>query len=240
MLAVLLLFKTGLPVKLNGPVKLGWDKQILKGITGIGSSSAIEQFVLRSGFFLYTRMIADLGTVAFAAHQIALTVSNLSTNLGQALGMASSSFTGHHLGAKKPDHAVSYVITLHFSALILSAVVTIIFLFSGDRMARLFTTDLSVIDIFAPILIVLAVINPAQNTFLVYSGAIKGARDTRWPLFVSLIGLIFVRIPLVFISVHYLRWGLTGAWIATAVEKYLGYGLLRIRFSRGKWKDIRI
>lgn len=239
-LAILLLFKTRLPVRLDRTIKPGWDRRILMGITGIGSSSAVEQFVLRSGFFLYTRMIADLGTVAFAAHQIALTVSNLSTNLGQALGMASSSFTGRHLGAKRPDRAVSFVSILHGSAFFISLIVSLLFFLSGDRLVRLFSTDLSVIGIFAPILIILAVINPAQNTFLVYSGAIKGAGDTRWPLLVSLIGLIFVRIPLVYITIYYLDWGLAGAWLATAVEKYLGYVMLRIRFSRGRWREVRI
>ncbi|MBN2657556.1 MAG: MATE family efflux transporter [Spirochaetales bacterium] len=240
LLALMLLFKTSLPVRLDKDISLGWDKKILKGIVGIGSSSAAEQLVLRSGFFLYTRMIANLGTVSFAAHQIALTVSNLSTNLGQALGMASSSFTGRQLGAGRPDKAVHYVKLLHHGAFLLSLLVSILFLLSGDGLVRIFTTDFKVIDVFAPILFILAVINPAQNTFLVYSGSIKGAGDTRWPLLVSLIGLIFVRIPLVFITIRYLNWGLTGAWIATAVEKYLGYIMLRIRFTGGKWKEVRI
>ncbi|MBB6481233.1 MATE family efflux transporter [Spirochaeta isovalerica] len=240
MLGLVLLFKTKLPVRLKGKVVLGWDKTVLKGIAGIGSSSAAEQLVLRSGFFLYTRMIANLGTVAFAAHQVALTVSNLSTNLGQALGIASSSFTGRHLGAQRPDRAVLYVQVLHHGAFLISLIVSILFLLSGDGLVRIFTADIKVIDVFGPILFILAVINPAQNTFLVYSGSIKGAGDTRWPLLVSLVGLIFVRIPLVYISIHYLKWGLTGAWIATAVEKYLGYIMLRIRFAGGKWKKVKI
>lgn len=240
LLAVLLLFRTPLPVRLRGKLYFRPDKSILGGIWGIGSSAAAEQVVTRGGFLLYTRMVADLGTVAFAAHQVMLTISNLSTNLGQALGMASSSFTGRHLGAGRTDRAISYTRTLISAAFALSLIVSAVFLLWGRGLSQLFTSDQSVVKLLVPLMVILAVINPAQNTRLVYSGSIKGAGDTKWPLFVSLTGLIFIRLPLVYLFISRMGWGLAGAWIATAIDKYVGYFLLWLRFRTGGWKRVPI
>lgn len=239
-LAILLLFRTPLPVVLKGKTSLKPDRKILAGIWGIGSSAAAEQVVTRGGFLLYTRMISELGTIPFAAHQVLLTVSNLSTNLGQALGMASSSFTGRHLGARREDLAESYTKTLINIALVLSVAVSLVFLFLGRELSSVFTTDKAVLTLLVPMMVLLAIINPAQNTQLVYSGAIKGAGDTRWPLFVSLVGLIFVRLPLVYLFIRHLGWGVSGAWIATAADKFIGYFLLNLRFRKGSWKGVKI
>jgi len=239
-LAVTLLFTTRLPVRLDRSVRPGLDGEMILRIVRIGSASALEQIILRVGFFIYTRSIAGLGTLAFAAHHICLNISGLSTNLGQALGMASTSFTGRSLGAGKPSKAMEYVKELELTALILSLGVSLAFVLFGRNIAMIYTDDPGVLKALIPVLAVLAVINPAQNTLLVLSGSLKGAGDTKWPLLTSLLGLSVIRIPLVLLLLKYTDLGLKGAWIAAAAEKYLSYLLFRFRYDRGGWKTLAI
>ncbi|MDC7238888.1 MAG: MATE family efflux transporter, partial [Spirochaetales bacterium] len=104
----------------------------------------------------------------------------------------------------------------------------------------IFTSDMSVISLLVPVLITLAVINPAQNTLLVYSGSLKGAGDTKRVLIITVSGLLLVRLPLVFFLIKGVGMGLNGAWIAAALEKYLMLLLFFIYFSRGKWRNTRV
>ena len=50
----------------------------LKRIFNIGIPSALEQFVLRAGQLTFVRIVAELGTIAFATHQIAMNIQSLS------------------------------------------------------------------------------------------------------------------------------------------------------------------
>lgn len=214
-----------------------FKKGIIKKIVSIGSASAIEQFILRFGFFLYTRTVADLGTIVFAAHQICLNISNLSTNFGHAIGMASTSFTGRLLGAGNVKESKLYINTLFKIGLIISLFIIISFLFWGEPIIGLYTSDIEITEILLPVFIVLAIISPAQNSLLVYSGAFKGAGDTKWPLLTTLVGLIGIRLPLVYLLVKVFPMGLMGAWIATAAEKYIALFFYMIRY---KTSSIRV
>ena len=44
----------------------------------VGGNAMFEQIALRFGFFVYARVVADLGTDAFAAHQICAQFLSLS------------------------------------------------------------------------------------------------------------------------------------------------------------------
>ena len=240
-LALLTLFLTPLPIRISvKEIDLRLDREIILRIGRIGMISAIEQLILRFGFFLYTRTIAQLGTASFAAHQVLLSISNLSTNFGHALGMASTSFTGRYLGAEKAERAEAYVKTLFTLAVAISLGVSVLFLLKGYELARIFTSDAEVINLLVPVLITLAVINPAQNSLLVYSGSLKGAGDTKRVLIITVSGLLLVRLPLVFLLIKGVGMGLNGAWIAAALEKYLMLLLFYIYFSRGKWRNTRV
>ncbi|QEN04325.1 MATE family efflux transporter [Thiospirochaeta perfilievii] len=239
-IAIILLFVTKLDIRLDQNISLGFDKKIIGKIINIGSASAAEQIILRVGFFLYTKTIANLGTIAFAAHQVCLNISNLSTNFGHALGMASTSFTGRLLGAKEKKLTIEYIVKLILIGLGISGIISLFFLFKGQAIASFYTDDTDVIELLVPVIIILAIINPAQNSLLVLSGALKGAGETRWPLLTSLIGLIFIRLPLVYLFIKVFNLGLYGAWIATVIEKYISLIILRFAFRKGKWRDREI
>ena len=63
---------------------------MLKRITKIGLPSAAEQLVLRVRLLAFTVTITSLGTKVFAAHQIVITILNLSFVNGQAWDAAYS------------------------------------------------------------------------------------------------------------------------------------------------------
>ncbi|MDR0897789.1 MAG: MATE family efflux transporter, partial [Oscillospiraceae bacterium] len=80
-------------------------KDTLQAIGKVGGNAMLEQVALRVGFFLYARLVADLGTISFAAHQVCQQFLNLSFNFGDGIGVASTSLVGQMLGRKRPDLA---------------------------------------------------------------------------------------------------------------------------------------
>jgi len=237
-MALYALFQTDLPVAISWKDRFRLDFSILKRIMNIGISAAGEQFFMRFGLLLYAKIIAGLGTEAFAAHQICLNVTQLLSNVINGFSMAASSFTGRNLGAKRPDLAETYCNELQKIGLVFSVFAGLMFFFAGSPISRIYTSDQGVIRQAADVLRITILIVVPQNYLSIVSGCLRGAGDTRWPLISSFIGMIFARVSLAALFVLVFHWGLIGAWMAAISDQTVRSILIYYRFKTGKWKEI--
>ncbi len=239
-MSIYIICTSKLPIAVTLKDKFRLDFSMLKRIMNIGIGAAGEQLVLRVGLILFTKMVADLGTVYFAAHQIGININSLSFNFGQALGMAATSFTGRSLGAKKPEMAENYCREIRRMGMVISIFISASFLFFGAGIARLYTPDAAVIVNVVIILRILALIIPAQNSQIIIAGGLRGAGDTRWTLISTFCGVFFVRVILAFFLIKVLMLGLVGAWIAVGLDQLVRSTVIYLRFRNGKWKLLRV
>ncbi len=128
------------------------DKNSLKSLFSVGSSSFVEQIFMRTGFLLYSLIIANLGTSAFAAHQIGMNIINISFSLGDGLAVAGVALIGQNLGKKRPDLAKIYGSICRRMGLIASIMISIIYAILGKDIFRLFTNDPDVLKYSANII----------------------------------------------------------------------------------------
>ncbi len=105
-------------VNLREKFRFNWD--IAARVAKIGFPAAIEQFIMRGGMVIFTRTISGLGTVTYAAHQVALNITSLSFTTGQGFAMSATSLVGRPLGAKKPDMAEMLANAAHKLAMMVS------------------------------------------------------------------------------------------------------------------------
>ena len=82
-----------------------FDRTTLNGLVSVGASSMVESVFLRLGFLINSRLIAGVGTNAFAAYQIVSQVTSLSFTLGDGVATAGTSLVGQSLGAGKFEKA---------------------------------------------------------------------------------------------------------------------------------------
>lgn len=239
-MSIYIIYTSKLPIAISLRDKFQLDFSLLKRIMNIGYAAAGEQMVLRIGMLFFIKMIADLGTIAFASHQIGISVISLSFNFGQALGMAATSMMGRSLGAKKPDLAETYGKEIRRLGLVVSACLLTIFFFLGRQIAMLYTSDLVVIANVAMILKIVAINMPAQTSQLIISGGLRGSGDTRWPLIATMAGVLGVRLILGFIFIKVLFWGVLGAWLAMTIDQFVRSAVIYFRFKTGKWKYIKV
>ncbi|MEE9174348.1 MAG: MATE family efflux transporter, partial [Thermoplasmata archaeon] len=69
---------------------------------------------------------------------------------------------------------------------------------------------------------------------------LRGAGDTRWPFYATLVGIYGLRLPLSFLLGYQLGLGLLGVWVALPIEYYIRSIIVAQRFQTGAWKAITV
>ncbi|MDF2545228.1 MAG: family efflux transporter [Anaerosolibacter sp.] len=230
--------KSIIKINLSNPFRLNRD--IIYNLIKIGVPASIEQLALRIGIFLFVKVVAALGTVTFAAHQICLSILGLSFQPGQAFGIAASSLVGRSLGAKEPDKAQEYARETRKLGSIISSFMAFIFFVFGPQIVGLYTKNPEIIRSASMALKVIALVQPFQSSQFILAGGLRGAGDTVFPLFSTFIGVLGVRVVLSYILVSIMGYGLVGAWMAVFADQLVRWALVYFRFQSGKWKYVTI
>ena len=183
------------------------------------------QIVAEAGSFaLVTFLVGTFGTRPLSGHQIALTVVSCTFQMALGIGAATSVRVGTEIGrgdAQATRRAGLVGIAAGTSIMIGGALL----LFAIPRaLARTLTDDPHVIEASLPFLFVAACFQLADGAQTVAQGALRGAGDTRFPLFVNLLGHWAIGLPLglalayaLDLGPETLWWGLSAGLFVVAV-----------------------
>lgn len=166
-------------------------------------------------------LIAKLGPVPLASHQIALNTASLAYMVPLGIGSAAAVRVGQALGRKDP-HGASRA---GWTAIALGAAfmfcVAIIFWAIPSSIARIYTSDPAVIAVASGLLFVGAFFQLFDGLQVVATGALRGAGDTRSPMLCHLIYYWGVGLPLGAYLCFSLGWGAKGFWTGFCVALIL-------------------
>lgn len=258
-LAIVLLLRgrNGLRLSLR---RLRPDLGLIRRIWRIALPSGAENVLFRTAQMLFFRVVAGLGTAAVAAQQIALNATSISFLPGFGFAVAATTLVGQSLGANDPRRAErsTYASFLWGGGLMVG--IGLFLLFFPGAFMRFFTDSPAVIDLGIVPLRLIAVAQPLLAATMIFSGALRGAGDTRAPLWINASDLWLVRVPLATLFTQgltvffptlataplpsWLRdglgWGLPGAWTALVIDMSLRGLRMLLRFRAGRWKEIQV
>ncbi len=216
------------------------DRELTGVILKLSAPAGIEEAVMNLGRLVGSFMLAGLGTVPFATHQVILTAESLSYMPGYGFAVAATSLVGQNLGARKPKRAYQHGMIAARLALMVMGVIALVFLVFPSVIIRIFTSDPQVVGLGALCLRIAAIEQPAIALELVLAGALRGAGDTRTPAMITTLCTWLLRIPLMYLSIYVFHWGLTAIWIITVIDWVVRASLVIIQFRRGKWQQIAL
>ncbi|HHW98135.1 MAG TPA: MATE family efflux transporter, partial [Firmicutes bacterium] len=189
---------------------------------------------------LYTRIVSGLGTLAYAAHTIAINVESLSFMPGFGFSIAATTLIGQNLGANRPDVAErSGYESVKIGMLFMGAVGLILFFFPGV-FVRLYTDDPEVTRMAVQVLRIVAISQPPMAAAFIFAGGLRGAGDTRWVMIITSASVWIVRLGLAYLLAITLNWQLVGAWIAMTVELFVRGTAIALRYRTGRWKKLKV
>ncbi|MFO8060283.1 MAG: MATE family efflux transporter [Bacillota bacterium] len=216
------------------------DLNMIRRILKVGMPAAIEQSVTRLGQLLFVRVVANLGTMAYAAHTIAINAESISYMPAFGFATASTAMVGQNLGAKNPAMAERSGWEAWKLAAVAMGVMMVVLLSIPELLMRIYTTDMEVISMGRDLLRVVAFAQIPMATFFVLAGGLRGAGDTRTMLYISAASIWLVRLTLAQVFVNVLGKGITWVWAAMVADWFVRSALAAWRFRSGRWKDIEV
>lgn len=211
----------------------------------VGLPAAADGLLMWAAHMTFIKIIAhtatgDAGTINYAAHMIALRMEAISYLPAQAWMTAAATLVGQHLGAGRPQDAsrAGHRSALQ-GALLTSCIGVGFFLLAGPIFAFM-SDDPAVRAIGVPAFRLMAFVQPMLGLAIIYTGALRGAGDTRATMLISLIGGIGLRVPIAYLGGIVLGGGLIGAWCGMWSDNICKCVLAATRFARGRWKRLHV
>lgn len=215
---------------------------VARRILGVGLPAAVDVMTVLGCQFWFKWIVNQLGSLAAAAHALAINIESLGYLPGTAFQVAAATLAGQHLGANDRHLARRSVLLSCAAGCALMSAAGAAFFFAAHGLAELFLKpgETVIAQQTAALLRIVAVAMPALAIHMVFTGALRGSGDTRWPLVFSLVGMLAVRLPLAWLLTHTLAWGVAGAWYAMAADLYVRALLVTIRFAHGGWQRVGV
>jgi putative efflux protein, MATE family len=234
LLALLFIRKTPMQISLKDSFTP--DFKELQNVAKISLPAMFERFTMSGASVIVASTVASLGTVAIASNSLAGTAESISFMPGFAFGMAITTLVGQSLGAGKEELAEEFVsLTKKLGAAVMFITGLGLFVFSA-QIIGIFTPDERVIQLGSDALKILAVIQVPQVLATIYSGALRGAGDTKGTFIITLISMWGVRILGSIITVRVLHFGLLAVLVSMCTDNVVRFVLFHFRYKKGKWK----
>lgn len=223
---------------LKTSVRLRLD--LIRSIWDVGASVSGERVVQQAGIFIYTKLVLLYGTVAYAAHQVGLSIESFSFLPGYGLAIAAATMVGQSIGAGKYTRAKLENWEANRLAIAIMTCMGIIFFFFPYALLRAFTTDEAVIELGTMFLKIVALLQIPLALTMVLAGSLRGAGDTRFIMWATTAGMWGVRVPLAFVFGIWLELGVYYVWTTMIADWMVRMGVLLWRYQSERWRQIQV
>ena len=218
-----------------------FDRETMQGVIKVGGNAAIEQVVFsRIGYFLCGKLTATLGTVAYAVQQICSNLMSVGLSFTDGFCVTASALMGQSLGEKRADKAQVYVKVCQRIAFWGGLLLTLAFIGLRRPLMLIYSKEADVIALGMRIMVILGLTTNVQIVQNIYTASLRGAGDTRFVAWISMISVMILRPFLLWLLAYPMGWGLEGAWIACWIDQFVRLIFAWQRFAGGKWKTIEV
>lgn len=214
------------------------EREIMEPCIRVGFPVAMERMATCLGHVVFASLVTGLGTVAFAAHSIALTVEQAFYIPGYGMQAAAATLAGNAIGAKDQKRLHELTRMLIVIILVIMTVSGALLFFMAPQLLQLFTKESDVIALGTVVLRMVAVSEPLFGVLIILEGIFNGVGDTVKPFYYALFSMWCVRVLGTFFCVKVFHLGLYAVWGCMIASNVCLGSLFILRYLRGGWNPL--
>lgn len=213
-----------------------FDAAALLSYLKLGVPMGFAILIETSMFCVIALLLAPLGTLVVAAHQITMTFSGLIFMIPLSIAMACTIRIGQLSGAsehKKAWFSAKSSLLITTSIALLTSISILLF---SKQIAYIFTSEQYLIELAANLLLIAALFGISDALQVTAAGALRGYKDTSIPLLIVFIAYWIIGLPLGYIlgltDLIIPALGAAGFWYGLVIGLSVSALLLLIRLRR--------
>lgn len=218
------------------------DPAAIGQLLRIGVPMGVSVFMEASLFAVVALVLAGFGETTASSHQIALNVSAVCFMIPLGLALAITVRVGNAVG-RGDERGVRYAgyagIALCVATQFISAGAMLL---APVQIASLYTGDAAVIALAAQLLVLAGLFQFSDGIQVASNGALRGLKDTRVPMFITVLAYWGVGMPVGWFLAFRAGFGARGMWIGLIAGLSVAAVLLFLRFrrqaARGRWQAV--
>lgn len=184
---LLMIVRKSSPVQLNFSLSTFGDQA--QKMLSIGWPAAVEQIILHGGLNIFVLIIGQYGTAAYSAYGVGVSILALSFLVGFGFSLASATLVGQKLGASDRRAAFHYGWQSMWLAVFCMTIMGFLVILTAPLIGQLLALTEDVIRLTLLFIYFLGLMQPLMAIEFSLSGALRGAGDTRSPLFITMLAL---------------------------------------------------
>jgi MATE family multidrug resistance protein len=203
----------------------------IRKLIALGVPAALQQTAEVAVFALVAMLIARLGAIAQAGHQIALNTVAFTYMIPLGISSAAAVRVGQALGRRDPVGARNAGNTAILLGASFMATMSVVLLVFPRYIARFYTSDESVIHAAITLLAAGAAFQLFDGIQTVATGSLRGTGDTRTPMLCHFSAYWLLGLPLGTYLCFRRHWGALGLWVGLSLSLIV-IGILLLVFWR--------
>lgn len=189
-----------------------WNGAEIARMTRVGWPVSLQLGAEIGIFALVGVLAARLGTAPLAAHQVVIGLASFTYTMALGVAGAGSVRVGVAVGSRNVTATRIAGRAAFIGGGVIMAAGGLLFAIMPRALARLVTTDESVIAIAIPLFLVAALFQLSDGLQAVGSGILRGAADTHFSFVANLIGHWLIGAPIAFYLGFHRKMGIVGLW----------------------------
>jgi MATE family multidrug resistance protein len=207
-----------------------------RDIIRIGAPAG-AQIALEVAFFGFAGvMMGWFGPTELGTHQVTINLAATTFMVALGVSLAGSIRVGQRIGARDIAGTKRVVLLTYVVAMGSMAIFAMLFLTAPESLVRLYTRDTAVIELGVALLYMAALFQMLDGAQVAGVGVLRGAADTRIPMFIAAAAYWLVGAPAAYLLGFHTRMGPPGVWAGMVLGLAVASALLGWRVWLVHWK----
>lgn len=213
-----------------------YSKEYIRKILNIGLPSAFEQVLYQFCQIVFLYYATYLGSETLAARQYAMNISMFTYLFAIAIGTGTAIIIGRNVGAGKKDQAYHQLWTSVRAAFAFTITMVATVTIFRKQLMHVFTDNPEVIAIGSSVLALSILLETGRTMNIVVINSLRASGDARFPVKIGFLSMVCMSLPLGYLFVFVLDWGLVGIWLAISADEWMRAIIVYFRWRSRKWE----
>lgn len=180
------------------PFCFRFDKVLFRQVLSIGLPAGLQMSLVSIGVMVVMSKVNTFGTAYTAAYNVGNKIDGIAFLVVQALTNSITTFVGQNTGAKKPERVHTGVRIAVASTVVWCLLMTMLLLLASGKLFYFFSPEEAVSVAGGYYLKAIMPPYVMFGTMYILNGAMRGAGDSVFPMFTTILSMIVMRVPAVY------------------------------------------